>query len=442
MLVDIKEYLLWIVWDIVDLLCIYRVMHVMFHMPKKKPRKRIVLYLALYLVFILLQPLVRDSGYMAFIYIPYYLKAVPVIQECLKSASRIQLAVNVWMYEVMVKFIEESGLALLTKWYPNLMMDEEVSYFSMLGAYLFVSMFVFMATIFVEQLRKKRQVSLYFKSLSTKTYFFLSIAMYSILMLEGVIFRTPVLEGDVTLVMKDLCMLLDISFVCLVVALFSTSKKKNSMQKSSNLLAQQLENMTDYYEQMGRKNEELRQFKHDNRNLLLGLHSLLEQKQIEKALDYLENMESICQTTTNEFDTGNSIADAILTTKKNFASEHNIEMNFEGAIPKDTIENTDMCIFLANVLDNALEASQKVEKNRYIHMESKVVNKMWMITISNSVRENVEIKDNSIETSKEDKEMHGYGLLNIARVVEKYCGGLKLSCQNKKFVLKASFVEK
>lgn len=436
--------LLWIIWDIIDLVCIYRVMHVMFNMPKRKPRKRLIIYLIIYMCITIIHPVLRysESRYILLLYLPYYLKATPVIYECLRGSSRGQVAVNVWMYEVLLNFIEETVLALLSKKYPEIIADSRLSEVSMISAYLCVSLAILVGTFVVEKLRKKTQVSLYFSSLSVKAYIFLSISMYCILMIEGIIFRIPVIDEPVVLAMKELCMFLVISFVCLVITLFSTSQKKLSIQKASDLLAKQLGNMTVYYEQMGKKDEEMRRFKHDSKNLLSGLYSLLEDNQVEQAMEYIKSMETVYQTNTCEFNTGNFIADSILSTKKQLADKFDIIFDFTGVIPTKEIEDTDMCIFLANALDNAIEACQKVEGKRYLQITSKIVNNMWMLTMSNPIKEEVEITNNIIETSKEDKRIHGYGLMNISRVVEKYFGNLKLSCGADEFMLKASFVIK
>ena len=43
-------------------------------------------------------------------------------------------------------------------------------------------------------------------------------------------------------------------------------------------------------------------------------------------------------------------------------------------------------------------------------------------------------------TSKENKDIHGYGLANMERVVKNYDGVLKLQCENNEFIVRATFM--
>ena len=56
------------------------------------------------------------------------------------------------------------------------------------------------------------------------------------------------------------------------------------------------------------------------------------------------------------------------------------------------------------------------------------------------MKRNITIIKNHIDTSKENKVTHGYGLMNIERVTKQYNGILKLICMNKEFIAKATFV--
>ena len=79
------EYWVWFLWSIIDLLCIYKIIHVLFRAPKRKVRKRIWIYLAFYVVIALCRPLVvvgRDSVSTALglvVVLFYYVKSFPVI---------------------------------------------------------------------------------------------------------------------------------------------------------------------------------------------------------------------------------------------------------------------------------------------------------------------------------------------------------------------------
>ena len=93
-----------------------------------------------------------------------------------------------------------------------------------------------------------------------------------------------------------------------------------------------------------------------------------------------------------------------------------------------------MCTLLANALDNALEAVQKIEDESVIRVDATVKNRFFVLTVTNPVLEDVKIgKNNTIKTTKANRNEHGIGTKNIQKVVKKYNGALDLECENKIF---------
>lgn len=55
---------------------------------------------------------------------------------------------------------------------------------------------------------------------------------------------------------------------------------------------------------------------------------------------------------------------------------------------------------------------------------------MWILSVKNPVETDVKIQKNRIETTKRNKELHGYGIQNMQRVVKKHDGNLKFTCKD------------
>ena len=68
-----------------------------------------------------------------------------------------------------------------------------------------------------------------------------------------------------------------------------------------------------------------------------------------------------------------------------------------------------------------------------IDIYSKVNHGHIFITITSPTKENIKVINNSISTSKTDKDIHGIGLYSIKKVLGKYNGNINLSCENKIF---------
>ena len=75
-----------------------------------------------------------------------------------------------------------------------------------------------------------------------------------------------------------------------------------------------------------------------------------------------------------------------------------------------------------------------------IEIQSILKKNIWILSVKNSCVQDVVIRENRIETTKEEKESHGFGISNIERVAKKYGGNLKLSCENRVFTARATLM--
>ena len=187
------------------------------------------------------------------------------------------------------------------------------------------------------------------------------------------------------------------------------------------------------FEQMIKSDEQLREFRHDYKNHMMVVTALLNSGRNEEAADYLEKVKISSGLVGRQFSTGNFIVDAILNNKNSFAEEFGIHLSFSGQVPEKGIENSDLCIVFANLLDNAIEGTKRYQGNRYINIESNIRNGMLTLSLINPVNEKIIIKKNRISSTKHDVKNHGIGLRNVERVAEKYHGSLLLSCNENEF---------
>lgn len=86
---------------------------------------------------------------------------------------------------------------------------------------------------------------------------------------------------------------------------------------------------------------------------------------------------------------------------------------------------------IGNLLDNAIEAAEKAEGNRYIYIKIGSRHQMIVIRIENSC--NVVKWKNDMPISRKGKS-GGIGLLNVKSSIEKYDGNLILKQENQRFI--------
>ena len=212
------------------------------------------------------------------------------------------------------------------------------------------------------------------------------------------------------------------------------------LENVSSMLEKQVNVQVDYYKKADKLNNELRNFRHDYKNHLLCVQGLLDGGEYDEAKDYISSITLRQTASGREFSSGNTIVNAILADKAEAAESIGAELRFQGIVYED-IPAVDVCTIFANALDNALEACAKLTDGepKIISVKCSYIKHIQFINITNPTAENVTIVNNSVQTSKEDKNSHGIGLYNIRRTVEKYDGEFDISCKDGLFMLDVGF---
>lgn len=211
-----------------------------------------------------------------------------------------------------------------------------------------------------------------------------------------------------------------------------------TVDNKNRMLLKHLNHQLNHYQQLEKSLVETRKIKHDMVNHLSCLKILIDGDDKEAALSLLRQVEDKMNTITRTVETGNNVVDAILNEKNQEAISHDITINFKGQLPNyEFIDWIDLCTIIANSLDNAIEATKCLPNisERKIGITTFIKQNQWFYAIENPTYF-VEIAANQIvETSKTDKSLHGFGLINIRESINKHDGHLNYECVNNRFVL-------
>lgn len=220
--------------------------------------------------------------------------------------------------------------------------------------------------------------------------------------------------------------------ICIVSVAFRFSKEILLRKESDRLLENQLR----HYEEIVEKNRSLHEFRHDYRNNLFAINSLLSKNEVEEAKEYINEINGSLAMTYSRFMTGNFLADAILSDKAAVAEKSGIKLDFEGRIPHNRISNNDLCTILANAIDNAVRGAEgSPDPSIYVTVSEN--EDLLKFVVRNTVKAKVEIKNNTVKTTKSDIDNHGFGLNAIKKTARKYNGFVVLDCDEKLFTLEA-----
>ena len=207
-------------------------------------------------------------------------------------------------------------------------------------------------------------------------------------------------------------------------------KLADSYEKQKNIELVEMQNrmLSKSLEDTERAFDLWRESIHNYKNNIITLAQLVEEESTAEIKKYLNNEIQQLGIKTHYEMTGNKVIDAVLATKKNSAEHKGINFYADGNIPdKCIVDEIDFTNIIGNLLDNAIEAAEKVE-NGNVSIVIKPQKKFIIIKVKNSYDGN---KNNELQTTKKDKEYHGIGLKSIKRIVEKYQGEFELEFKEK-----------
>lgn len=199
-------------------------------------------------------------------------------------------------------------------------------------------------------------------------------------------------------------------------------------------LAQQNKYYNKQFELMRTSLETRKAERHDLKNHLSVIESLVQKDEKEKVIEHIAKMIDVCVRRKEHAISGNMVIDSILNFKLQEAEQNRITVNLELIIPEHlNISSFDMTIILGNIIDNAINAAKKLEQNRRIDLKIKYSKSRLFIKLDNTYDGKVVYEKNSLVTSHSDKDNHGIGLRNVRTAIEKYDGTMEIEHTNEVF---------
>lgn len=232
------------------------------------------------------------------------------------------------------------------------------------------------------------------------------------------------------------CVLTLLSMFAIGLYVFGMEKIYKEQRKSSQYYAQ-----VATYKMLEEQYKQMERLRHDMKNHIIALSGLLENKELDKMRSYLGSMEDSGGYGACEETTGNKVVDALLDQKRKAAEEKNILWECDVQVPKMCcINEFDLCVLFGNLLDNALEACERLKRDEiadgacgFIKIQAGGVKRCFLMEVQNSTCTMEQNKSDFI--NKEDSKKHGIGLLNIKDVVRRYNGVMSINHQNDIFMV-------
>lgn len=295
-----------------------------------------------------------------------------------------------------------------------------------------VAVVLLLLILFLTHLKENKGLRIWLSDLKTWEYLMLILAIWFAGTIESSIWFGS--SGDQLRIFSAILLLL----VFAMAFDFIFVNFKNYVMKSLvDLLDNQMRSMTDFCREINERDTEIRKYRHDSKNHILALYAMIEKGQDKEALTYLRRLDD-CLYANNrvQFNTGNYIADAMLSSKEGIARGYGTLIAFNGMVPAQGIDDKDMVVILSNLLDNAIEACMKLDGEKKICINSACENRTWAIDIRNPAAEQVSLESGNIITTKKDPISHGFGLTNVKEAVKKYSGTIKINSNDSEFSIR------
>ncbi len=225
----------------------------------------------------------------------------------------------------------------------------------------------------------------------------------------------------------------------MMIFLFQYSGRLNRKYKESELAQLKFKEDEKLFKQVEEQYIEARKIKHDMKGCINSALVLLKENKNAEAQEYLEKylgekVDGIVSVIRTDSSLINAVINSKLTLCDRMGIEHSCSMIQE--IPPEM--EFDLSFLISNLMDNAIEACEKLKGQKYISLSISVVKAYYHIVVKNTIEASVLESNPELKTTKTDSPaQHGYGLKSIKEIIDKYLGSIRFLERDNYFIVDA-----
>lgn len=268
--------------------------------------------------------------------------------------------------------------------------------------------------------------------LDNKTWYALPavllLLLFSLYQLE--LLRQPLIIGFL--------LIMNVSVLSVIIALIVSKYKNAETEAERAAVAEQLAAEREQYDSLKVAVEADKRYRHDIKHHFAAIAALAADGDNEDISEYVETLGATLAEGERHSFCNNSVMNAVLSSFFGRAKESGVQTEIDAVIPELLpVEESDLCAFLSNAFDNALNACNKIKDgDKRITLSVKCDGTKTAIKIVNTVERDVPLSKDGLPVY-ERTENHGWGLSSMQCVAEKYGGFLSCSSENATFTLAA-----
>lgn len=237
--------------------------------------------------------------------------------------------------------------------------------------------------------------------------------------------RYTLYPGNEFIFIPPLWVLLTFSTYGILLKMTIDVSKNAALQEILHLSETQITAQKKQMELLQGRIQETSHFRHDIRHLFLAIDGCLKKGDMEGLEKYIRQSITFIPAQISEIYCENVAVNAILCYYKEQAERGQIKTCFRILLPKSPpISDTELCIIIGNLLENAIEACQRMKsQDKFVNVDISMASDLLLaIQVSNSYEGTIhQTKDGSFLSSK-GSGRKGIGISSVMSITEKYNG--------------------
>lgn len=201
---------------------------------------------------------------------------------------------------------------------------------------------------------------------------------------------------------------------------FDIMKNQNTAYEKQNLIIN--ESLTN-----------IKSLKHDIKNHIIALSEIHKKRDDKAFQDYVNQIFAEIKNDNEFINSNNFVVDSIINFKlQKLLVYDDIEIDLNVNIPnKINIVPYDLTVILGNLIDNSINAIEKVDSNKKFYLSINYEKNNLIILIDNSYDGDLCVTNGELQIIQ--TENNGYGIKNINKILTKYNGNIHIETIDKMF---------
>ena len=213
--------------------------------------------------------------------------------------------------------------------------------------------------------------------------------------------------------------------------------RMNALRTESEMARRQLEEQYLLFRKEQEAAERVRALRHDIGNHLRTIEKMASSSDTGELRRYVSELRSVSDDSESAAVTGNATVDALLYAKAPLLEEQGIRLeNYLSLKGVDLFSPMELCTLFGNAVDNAAEAvTTDPVPDRYIHISGGIIHDHLVVKISNPYAHALQPSDTGFRSTKQLPRRHGYGLVNIEKVISDHGGTITFRTEGNVFTM-------